>query len=775
VSEDRSPADEYPDPTSAPDGTGDRGGLGVNLLGPLQAVRNEILLPLSGVRERTLLCLLVLRRDVGIDLNRAVDELWNGSPPPSARTTIRSYVSRLRRSIDLAGEPSIVSWHGNGYRMLPSCYESDVAAFERLQEEASREDRVETRGSLLAAALGLWRGGPCCDVTATPLIVREIDRLEERRLVCVEDLIDARLELGLHRELVADLRGHVETHPLREQFWRALMLALYRSGREGEALRNAHTYRESLRDRLGIEPSRRFTALEHAILARDPALDLRPPVEVGDRHPLSGRGRSGQDPEAGELLRGREMLSAGNPLMAGAVFASALGAAGDPQDRGAWELSCDLLLGLAEARLTTRDLSSGLPVALSSADFARGANSPSRLAIAAVWATDALPFGHRDDEVEALCNEALAALDSKDDGPRALVLAGLANYQGFVLGAGERAIETAAKALSFAQSSGIPRVVARCLYQSGEALDWTARASERRLVAERLVRHGRDHGDTAAECEGLHLRALARIAVGDVAGFDADRALLEHLSAGYPAWYRHFFLWLWEGARSMMQGEYVQVERSLSRLFAVGAEEPNVQNLATGQLVMLRRDLGQLRAFLPLVEERAQQESVPAYTCVLTWVLGEIGQREEAAQLLGALRREGDLPLPHDLTWMSSLCLLSETAALVEDRDTARILVRHLAPYRGQVAVFAKGTAVAGAIDRYVAQLYGLLGDPRVRSAYQAALKLEESLGAPPLLARTKARYGEWLCSQRLGEDRRRGEALLAEAAAVTAQLEQPS
>jgi DNA-binding SARP family transcriptional activator len=763
---------EDPTPTSAAAGLGAQAELRMNLLGPLGAIRSDAPLTLSGVRERTLLCLLVFRGNLGIGLNMAVDELWAGSPPPSAQTSIRSYVTRLRRSIDLPGQPSIVSWHGNGYRMPPSSYESDIAVFDRLQAEASRETCAEARVALLASALELWRGRPCCDVTTTSIILREVERLEERRLVCLEDYVGARLELGLHRELVADLRAHVDLHPLREQFWQALVLALYRSGREGEALRIAHEYRAYLRDTLGAEPAREFAALEHAVLARDTALDWRPQLGPSVIPRGSRRHGSGPGADADELARGREMLSAGDPATAGTVFATALGTVGDPHDRDDWELSSDLLLGLAEARLTSRELQSGFSVALSSADFARAANSPSRLAAAAVWASNGLPVGHRDAEVEALCSEALEALEDEDHVPRALVLAGLANYQSFGLGEGDRAIETAATALSIAQSADNPRVLARCLFQSGETLDWTARVSERRLVAERLAKHGRDHGDVAAECDGLYLRALARIAVGDVEGFDEDRFRLEQLSPGYPVWYRHFFLWLWEGARSMMRGEFVDAESSLCRLFAVGSEEPNIQNLATGQLMMLRNDLGQLRAFLPLVEERARQDSVPVYTCALAWMLAKIGQKDAAGRLLGPLFDRGALRVPRDLTWTTSLCFLSETVAEVADRDAAAILLRHLAPYRGQVAVLAKGAAISGAIDRYIALLYDLLDDARARTTYEAALKLDESLGSPPLVARTKARFGEWLCRQRLGMDRRRGETLIAAGAATATKLE---
>jgi DNA-binding SARP family transcriptional activator len=737
--------------------------LTVSALGPLVVARGGAILPLGGPREKTLLSLLLIRRAPGVGLENMIDELWQGAPPASARQSVRSYVTRVRRSLDVAGAPSVVVWTASGYALRDGAYSSDVADFELTAIQARRSSSPQERADRLREALSLWRGRPHADATPTPLVVADAVRLEELRLKCLEDRLDADTELGLHREILPELLSLAAQHPLRESFCRSLALALYRSGREAEALRTIHLHRTYLRENLGIEPGRRLTSLEHLMLVRDARLDWFPADDR--RRPRRPRLLDGGDagPDVRALDKGRELLSEGKFTRAGEVFAAGLARSDPPLDRVGRKLSCELLLGLAEARLAGRDLAGGRAAAIAAADFAKSDRLSSQLAAAAVWASTGLHATQLDAGIEALCRDALVALGPHERAERAMVLTALANYQSFVLGQGETAMETAAEALEIANSCGEPTVIARCLLQCGEALDWSPRISERMLVAEQLIAHGAEHGDRLAQCDGIHLRALARLALGDLAGFDEDRRRLAALSPGFPTWYRHFFLWLWDGTRALIRGDFAAVEVALGALFAAGGEEPNIQNLAAGQLVMLNRDAGRLARLRPHIERQAvQMPRATAYTCALALASAEAGDHDTAEGLLRSLLDGSTVQVPRDLTFLASLCLLAETALTVGDHRTAKVLLQELLPYRGQVAVYCKGIAADGAVDSYIASLQALLGDEAARGGFEAAIRLEDALGAPVPAARTRDRFARWLCSRPSEVDRRRGAAMLA-------------
>jgi DNA-binding SARP family transcriptional activator len=749
-----------------PMGTGTFHGIGgavtVLLLGPVVVVREGVEVALGGTRHGTLLCLLALAEDAGLTVSVLADELWGSGPPPGAASTIRTYATRLRRSLDAGTSRSlVVAGHGS-YRLRTGAYGSDVGEFEHLVRCGRDASSGEDRSDLLRRAERLWRGRAYADVRQTPLMLAEAGRLEELHLLAVEDRIAAELGLGLHRELVSDLHRLATAEPLRERICRMLVLALHRSGRQAEALRAAHAHRTRLREELGIDPTRELAALEHAVLTRDPELDWHPPRAREGRTRLASAARSLGVPGALDL--GRQLLASGEFEKASALFTGEFASAGEPTDEPGRELACDLLLGLAEARRGARDLAGTQSAALAAANYARELGSPGRLATAAVWATSQNTVGHLDGAVEALCLEALDSLAPAATDLRARVLAGLVDYLGFAVGDGDKAVEIAAAALGLATESGDPTAIARCLFMNGEALDGTPRVTERMLLGERLVADGLLRGDVVAESDGLHIRALARLALADVGGFDRDRSRLEHLAPEVPNWYRQMFLQVWRGMRLMMEGRFAVVEAAVGELLGLASHEPNIQNLAFGQLLFLRREQGRLAELRPLVEQRAIHEPrITTIACAMALVDAETGRVAEAAGQLAALVDPAGVRAPRDFTWTTSLCLLAETAALVGDRRAAAVLLEELAPYRGQLAVLAKGVAVTGAVDRYIAMLQATLGDDAAGPSFEAAMRLDSSLGAPPLAARTKVCFGRWLSRQPGDAHRRRGETLLGE------------
>jgi DNA-binding SARP family transcriptional activator len=238
------------------------------ILGPLEVVEQGRPLALGGARQRALLALLLTRANEVVSTDRLIDELWGERPPKAADNALQYHVSRLRKLLPSSG--AIVTKEP-GYLIRVGPDELDLLRFERLVEDGRRSS-PGAAARFLREALALWRGPALADVAHESFAQPEIHRLEELRLVALERLIDADLALGRAAELVAELEPLVREHPLRERLRAQLMLALYRSGRQAEALDVYRQTRRLLVDELGIEPSPALHELEQAILHQDPEL-----------------------------------------------------------------------------------------------------------------------------------------------------------------------------------------------------------------------------------------------------------------------------------------------------------------------------------------------------------------------------------------------------------------------------------------------------------------------------------------------------------------------
>src|SRR5712691_7174767 len=267
-----------------------------SLLGPLSLSRDGEPTAIGGQKPRALLAALLLEPNRVVSRDRLIDALWGELPPDTARNTIQVYVSQLRKLLpDGALETA-----PPGYRLVVDPETVDVFQFVRLGDEGrSRLAAGDAAGAAetLRAALGLWRGAPLADLAEEPFAQAEIARLEELRLATLEDRIDADLALGRHGQLVPELERLVVEHPLRERLRAQLMLALYRSGRQADALAVYQRARRTLVDELGIEPTESLRQLERAILAHDPALNVPQAGPMSPRRaptpptPLLGRER----------------------------------------------------------------------------------------------------------------------------------------------------------------------------------------------------------------------------------------------------------------------------------------------------------------------------------------------------------------------------------------------------------------------------------------------------------------------------------------------------
>jgi len=274
------------------------------ILGPLEVAANGRAVPLGGTKQRSLLAVLLLHRSAVGPTDRLVEDLWGAEAPAAAAKSVQVLVSRLRKALGSAA----LETRAGGYALNVETASVDLFRFEELTQDGRRRLAAGDPAAARAAfgeALALWRGPPLADFAYEPFAQAEIARLEELRVAALEDRIDADLALGENASLVPELEGLIAAHPLRERLRRQLMLAMYRSGRQADALQ---AYREarSVLDDLGIEPARALRELEAAILRHDPSLD--PAVRPGRR---AAGVFVGRELELSQLLAGLDDAFAG--------------------------------------------------------------------------------------------------------------------------------------------------------------------------------------------------------------------------------------------------------------------------------------------------------------------------------------------------------------------------------------------------------------------------------------------------------------------------------
>lgn len=256
-------------------------GLQVRLLGPLAAFDARGPLRLGGPRQRTVLAMLALHANQVVSTDRLVEAVWDAAPPPSADRTLRTYVSHLRKTIDAgrARHRAHLRTQAPGYLLHIHPDAVDALRFERLVADARKAldaGDSSTVSNTLGQALALWRGLALADLADRPFAQPSRTRLEDLRVTAAADQVDADLALGRHGRVVDRLHALVAAHPLRERLAGQRMLALYRCGRQADALRAYREARDTLIDGLGVEPGPTLRRLHTAILRQDPALDMGP-------------------------------------------------------------------------------------------------------------------------------------------------------------------------------------------------------------------------------------------------------------------------------------------------------------------------------------------------------------------------------------------------------------------------------------------------------------------------------------------------------------------
>jgi len=247
------------------------------ILGPLEVTDAGQRLPLHGASQRALLALLLLHANRVVSSDRLLDELWGDEPPGSGIRALQVRVSQLRKA--LGGAAERLETRPPGYLLRVGPGELDLERFTLLLEEADGAEPAAA-AEKLREALALWRGPALADFAYEPFAQAASGRMDELRLAALEQRVEADLILGRHGELIGELQTLIVKHPLRERLRGQLMLALYRSGRQAEALAVYQEARRSLVDELGIEPNPALHELEKAILRQDPVLGLTPPIRA---------------------------------------------------------------------------------------------------------------------------------------------------------------------------------------------------------------------------------------------------------------------------------------------------------------------------------------------------------------------------------------------------------------------------------------------------------------------------------------------------------------
>jgi DNA-binding SARP family transcriptional activator len=247
-------------------------GLEYRILGPLEVVADGAPAPLGGPRQRAVLAILLAHANEAVPIGRIIDGVWGEQPPETAENIVQGYVSQLRKALGR----DVIGTRGRGYAITVADETLDLRRFERhlrVGEDALADDRPAAAAAELRAALGLWRGPALSDLAGEPCARPIAARVDELRLVALERTLEADLARGRHREAVAELAALIAEHPLRERFRALQMLALYRCGRQADALDAFRAARATLVEELGIEPGAALRDLERRILEHDPTLD----------------------------------------------------------------------------------------------------------------------------------------------------------------------------------------------------------------------------------------------------------------------------------------------------------------------------------------------------------------------------------------------------------------------------------------------------------------------------------------------------------------------
>ncbi|KXK63046.1 SARP family transcriptional regulator [Micromonospora rosaria] len=650
--------------------------VGFGVLGPVVAWDGDgTPIDVKGPKHRAVLARLIVARGRVVPVNRLIDALWAADPPPGATSAVRTFVAALRRALEPHRPPReparLLVTEGPGYALRAAPDAVDAWRFEDTVAAASTVPPHEALDRL-DRALGWWRGPAYADFDDEPWARAERSRLEQLRLNAVESRAGVRLALGRAAEVVPDLDAHVAEHPWREEAWRLLALALYRTHRQGEALAVLRRARGLLLDQLGVDPGPRLRDLETDILRQ-------------------------VDPVGGPASAGPER-----------VWAQAAAAYDRTVVSGA-RARLESTVGLLRSLAVTGG--SGLEVArdqrVAAIDAAEQLGNPDLTArvigsydVPAIWTRSDDP--EQAARVVAAAERALAALGpDSPDAIRARLLATVATESRGTAGA--RGPAAAREAERIARRLGDPALLAFAL--NGVFMQTFQRAGlavDRDGIGAELVALAARHGLTTYEILGRLVRVQARSALGDFAGADAHAAAADQLAGRhelplvgvFTRWYRALRLAATGASPPAAEAAYRDAAARSS-----GAGMPGVERgLLPLALLCLRVWHGRPARF----------DDDTDWGPYLPWARPLVLlARDRPADAAAALRRAPEPP--RDLLFEALWCLTGHAAIAVDDRPAIRRTRAALAPAAHELAGAGSGMLTVGPVAHHLDRLAAAL------------------------------------------------------------------
>jgi class 3 adenylate cyclase/tetratricopeptide (TPR) repeat protein len=435
---------------------------------------------------------------------------------------------------------------------------------------------------------------------------------------------------------------------------------------------------------------------------------------------------------------------------------------------------CGLLIALGDARGRSGDRTGRIAAALEAAKAARRAGSAEHLAQAAILSSGwGVYVGTPEPEVIDLCEEALDAIGDDDTAMRVELLTRLADHRANSEGRPEVALPVAEEALRLAREVGDPEPLSIALYYAAATLQWSPRAELRVDYVNELLAYPGSHDDPRRRADALALRVRAHLERADLTAMRADLAELESLAFEHHVWLAGTVLVMYRTVVAFMEGRFDEAESFATDMATRAGSDPNFFNIYAGQLFWLHREQGRLEAFLPLLADATTYNpGLPAFRASLAVGQAELGLVQEAREHLELLAADGFAHIPRDVTWTASLFLLTEVCTRLGDGERAARIYELFRPHTGQLVAATATVACAGAVDRYLGMLLATTDrSDEAQSHYEAAVALETSIQAAPLLARTNLWYAHLLLRRDRKGDRSRARALLEDARCTASAL----
>lgn len=667
---------------------------------------------------------MLLVNDRSVAADELVDALWGEKPPATAVGTLHTHISRLRMA--LGGGPALLPNDASGYHLEVDTNHVDVRRFELLAAQGSAADEAgddRRARALLTDALALWRGPALLDFRYEPFAQAEITRLEGLRITTLEQRIGLDLASGQDAEVCAELEVLVEEHPLREELHGLLMLALYRAGRQAEALAVYRRLRETLIDELGIEPTPKLCSLERDLLDHSPGLM---PYEAA--RPRVAAAGTAQPPATAEAQGWLD-----------SVEVPALDV----------KMSCELLLARGEGLRRSGNELEARHTYAAAVRLASATGSAEQLASGALGLA-----GPPEDTVlgealdELLLERAIRALPEYR--PAVAMLRARLAIALIDRGDTERGNEIADGAVAFARSAGDSAALAYALRARHRTWFDPAALEDRLALSAELIELGRQLGDPEVLAWGHRWQATDILETGDLAAFASELDELEALAARLHDAFHWWGLVLRRAGLALAQGPPDKAEPLVMDALGLAGQiqSPYTAAASIGVFWALRWHQGRLDEIQDVIFQ--VETSSPAYAFTVPHLHRELGHREKAAESYDRLAGDDFAGLlTRDAPGLSRLfafAALVDLAWYLRDVGRAQALYDMLSPLTGQWAVINPGITPIAPIDHSLGQLDALMGNrDRSEAHFEAALAQCRNSHATTLTVRTQVSYAEML------------------------------